>query len=446
MTLPITERRQAGRPAPLESPLVRGGLMLVAGVLTGNALGFGRVAMIAYLLGTHSHADSLAVAMGPMDTLNSVLLNSVVFAFVPMLTAVKGGARTALFQKLLRATAGLLAAISVTVMLTAPWLMRLLAPGLDPAFFGKSVMILRILAVSTLAAGTAAVHCALLYTDRRFAPTAFYQATLNVFIIAGALSLWKFVGVYSFAIGYTVGAWAQLGVVYFASRSGLAAVDGARCEIHWREILAKPAFFVVYAAGLGLNITFTRAYATHAGPGMAAAMDYCMRGVGVPLALLVNPISNSLLPEIARLRSHFKLREALRLIDRTVALTALVAVTGCAFALLFRKPAIALLFEHGQFKAESTRLVSAAFLALGPSLVGWSLIEITGRSLFALERPWPPVLAAMLPVLINVSVTLGLHSMRPDLIGLGASVGLMTGFAVLFAMAHTSRRQWLQQG
>ena len=95
----------------------------------------------------------------------------------------------------------------------------------------------------------------------------------------------------------------------------------------------KPAFFVVYAAGIGLNITFTRAYATHAGPGMAAALDYCMRGVGVPLALLVNPISNSLLPEIARLRSLFRLRDALRLIDKTIALTALVAVAGCGFAL-----------------------------------------------------------------------------------------------------------------
>jgi len=425
---------------------VRGGLTLVAGVLTGNLLGFVRVAIIAYLLGTHSHADSLAVAMGPLDTLNSVLLNSVVFAFVPMLTACKGGERTALLQKLTRYVAWVLAGIVAVVILTAPWLMRALAPGLDPAYFGKSVTILRILSFSTLAAGVAAVHFALLYTDRRFAPTAFYQATLNVFIIAGALSLWRFVGVYSFAIGYTVGAWAQLGVVYFASRSGLAPVGNARCEIHWREILSKPAFFVVYAAGLGLNITFTRAYATHAGPGMAAALDYCMRGVGVPLALLVNPISNSLLPEIARLRSQFKLKQALRLIDKTLALSALAAVAACGFALLFRKPAITLLFEHGAFKAESTRLVSAAFLALGPSFVGWSLIEITGRSLFAIDRPWPPVIAAMLPVLINVSLTLGLHSMRPELIGLGASVGLITGFLTLFAMVHASRRRWLQQG
>src|SRR5262249_28720188 len=145
--------------------------------------------------------------------------------------------------------------------------------------------------------------------------------------------------------------------------------------IHWREILAKPIFFVVYAVALSLNITFTRAYATHAGPGMAAALEYCMRGVGVPLAILVNPISNSLLPEIARLRSMFRLREAFKLMDRTVALTALASIGGCAFAILFRKPAIAIFFQRGQFHADSTALVAAVFLGMGPSLVGWSLME-----------------------------------------------------------------------
>ena len=84
---------------------MRGGLTLVAGVLTGNILGFVRVALTAYLLGTHSRADSLAVAMGPLDTLNSVLINSMVFAFVPMLTAASGPERTALFLKLSRSFA-----------------------------------------------------------------------------------------------------------------------------------------------------------------------------------------------------------------------------------------------------------------------------------------------------------------------------------------------------
>ena len=427
----------------MENPLVRGGLTLIAGVLTGNILGFVRVAVTGSLLGTDSRADSLAVAMGPLDTLNSLLINSMIFAFVPMLTACQGAARTSLLLKLNRSFAWVFAAITATVIVTAPWLMRALAPGLAEPHFGTAVDVLRILSLSTVAAGAGAIHCALLYTDRRFAPTAFYQAALNAFTIIGALALWKWLGVYAFAIGYTAGAWAQLGIVYFAARSGLDTRGAPRCEMHWREMLGKPAFFVIYAAGLGLNIIFTRAYATHAGPGMAAALDYCMRGVGVPLALLVTPISNSLLPEIAHLRSLFRVREAFRLIDKTIALTALVAVAGCGFALLFRTPAIKLLFERGKFTADSTSLVSAVFLGMGPSLIGWSLIEINARSLFALDRPGPPVLAAWIPLICNVTLTLWVHSFRPQWIGLGSSLGLLIGFAALFSMAHANRKRWV---
>ncbi|MGO9257919.1 MAG: murein biosynthesis integral membrane protein MurJ [Bryobacteraceae bacterium] len=425
---------------------MRGGLIIVVGVLAGNLLGFGRVAATAYLLGTHSRADSLAVAIGPVDTLNPVLLNSVVFAFVPMLAACQGGRRTALFLKLRSCLLWLFSALGAGLIVTAPWLMRVLAPGLDPAYFPAAVNNLRILSLSTVAAGTSAVYCALLYTDRRFAPTAFYSAALNLFTIVAALALWRILGVYAFALGYTAGACAQLAVVWIASRSSLAAVDGAVCEAGWREILTKPAFFVVYATGLGLNITFTRAYATHAGPGMAAALDYCMRGVSVPMALLVNPITNSLLPEIARLRSVFRLRQAFRLIDRTIALAALAVVAGCAFALAFRQPVIALLFQHGSFTAESTRLVSAVFLGMGPSVVGWTLIEIASRSLFALDRRWPPVVAASIPLLLNAAITLRSGSFQPERIGLGASVGLLAGFAVLFVTMRINRRRWLEEG
>jgi putative peptidoglycan lipid II flippase len=418
-------------------------LTLVAGVLTGNVLGFARVAVTAYLLGTHSRADSLAVAIGPVDTLNSVLLNSMVFAFVPMLTARKGPERAALLLKLSRVFTWVFAAVSAVVILAAPWLMRALAPGLEAQYFDRAVTSLRILSLSTVAAGSAAIYCALLYTDRRFAPTAFYQAALNVFTVIGALALFRVLGVYAFALGYTAGAWAQLGIVRYATRDTLKATDLPECHLRWSEILSKPAFFMVYAAGLALNITFTRAYATHAGPGMAAALDYCMRGVGVPMALLVSPISNSLLPEIARLRSQFRIREAFRLIDRTVALAALIAVGGCAFALFFRHPAVALFFQRGSFTSESTAMVSAVFLGLGPSLVGWSLLEITSRSLFALDKPWPPVIAASIPVVFNACLTLRLHSFQPELLGIGSSLGLVLGFLVLFVTAHWNRRNWM---
>ncbi len=424
---------------------MRGGLTIGAGIVIGNVIGFGRVALTAYLLGTHSQADSLAVAVGPLDAINSVLINTMVFAFVPMLTARQGPERTALFLKLHRWFTWLFSLLTLAMVLSAPWLIRVLAPGLDPRYSGSAVAILRIVALSTVAAGSGAIHCALLYTARRFAPFTFYQASLNLFTIIGALSLWKVLGVYGFAIGYSVGAWVQLAVVTFCARTGLERKDLPACKVRWREIASRPFTIMIYAVGLALNMIFTRAWATHAGPGMAAAMDYCMRGVGVPLAFLVSPISNSLLPEIARLRSQMRLREAFHLIDKTLGLAALAAVAACAFALLLRQPAIAILFQRGSFTAESTILVSTVFLGLAPSLIGWSLLELTGRALFALDRPWLPLFAAMIPVMCNMVVTFWLNSSRPELLGLGASSGLMLGFLALFAAAHGSRKRWMAQ-
>ncbi len=423
---------------------MRGGLTIGAGIITGNVFGFVRVALTAYLLGTHSQADSLAVAIGPLDALNSVLINTMVFAFVPMLTERQGADRTALFLKLNQWFLWIFTILTVAIELSAPWLMRVLAPGLDSAYFHTSVAVLRISALSIMAAGSAAINSALLYTDRRFAPFAFYQACVNVFTIAGALIFWRVLGVYGFAIGYAVGAWAQLAVVSFYARRKLELRSLPRSEVPWRQILGRPMAVSLYAVSLALNIVFTRAWATHIGPGMAAALDYCLRGVGVPLAFLVSPMSNSLLPEIARLRSQLHLRQAFRLIDRTLALAALGAVAACAIALTFRHPVIALLFQRGNFTAESTNLVSTVFFGLAPSLIGWSLLELSGRALFAMDRPMLALGASFIPVIVNVALTLALHSLAPQWIGLGASIGLMIGFLALFVTAHTSRKHWLQ--
>ena len=427
----------------VESPLLRGGLTLAGGILAGNVIGFARVALTAYLLGTHTRADSLAVAIGPLDTVNSVLTNSMLFAFVPMLTAYSKEERAALFHKLRSIFIWVFAGFAAGMMAAAPWLMRALAPGLDPDAFHVAVNLLRILSLSMAAVGVAALYSALLYTDRRFAPTAFYQAAINICIVIAALALWKLAGVYAFAIGFTAGACVQLLIVSYVGHSILRKAPASSCDIHWGEILVKPAFFLVYAAALGLNIIFTRAYATQAGSGMAAALEYCIRGVGVPLGLIVQPFSNSLLPEIARLRSLGRLRDAFRLIDRTLGLAALVSVAACSFALLFRHPAVAILFQRGSFTAESTELVSAVFLGLGPSLVGWSLFEILGRSLFALDRRWPPVVAAFLPILVNAVLTLRLGWSEPHWIGAGASLGTLTAFFFLFVQMRVSRRRWL---
>ena len=159
------------------------------------------------------------------------------------------------------------------------------------------------------------------------------------------------------------------------------------------------------------------------------------------VAYLVSPVSNSLLPEISKLRARNRVGEAWRLIDRTTALIAGSAIAACVVGVLLRQPIIALLFQRGNFNAQSTALVSAVFLGFAPSLIGWSLLELTSRSLFALNRPWLPLMAAAIPVSFNLTIVFVHHTHDPAAIALGASVGLLLAFLVLFSVAHFQRRR-----
>lgn len=428
---------------------MRGGLIVGAGIVSGNLVGFVRVAVTAYLLGTHSRADVLAVALGPLDTFNGALINTMIFAFVPMLTLRQEGERIAFFLAARRLFLWIFGCTAAGIALFAPWLIAILGPGLPAESAREATDLLRIVSLSTLLAGTAAIYSAWLYTKRRFGPTAFNQAFLNVFTIAGALLLWRAIGIYGFAIGYTAGSCCQLALVYWASRADIrtAVADGSAggTSVSWRELLGKPGTFLTYAGLLALNLIVTRAYATHAGTGMAAAFDYCIRCVNVVIAYLVSPASNSLLPEIARLHANGEDRKAVKLVDRTAGIASIAAVAACIIGVLVRKPIIALLFQRGSFTAQSTELVAGVFLGLAPCLIGFSLLELTARSLFALDRPMLPLIAAAIPVTVNLVVSSLLWHLAPErfalpeYLGIGASMGLIAGFLFLIAGAHRQR-------
>ena len=426
----------------LGSRLVHGGLIVGAGILLGNVTGFFRVAVTAWLLGTHARADVLAVAMGPLDTLNSVIVNTMLFAFVPMLLLRHDADRAAVFARSARVFAAIVLALSVLVAVFARKLIPIVGPGLAAPERAQAAVLLRLFAPATFFSGCAAIFSALLYTERRFLVPGLYQTCLNGGIIAGALLFRNTLGIDGFAIGYTAGTALQLLLTWFFSRD-LRRAPQSPLRLSLRDVLVRPGMFVLYGGLIAGNLVVTRAFATHGGSGMAAAFDYSTRCTSVVLAYLVYPVASTLIPEIARLRGTNATRKAYSLIDRGVGLMALAATASCAIGILLRTPVIALLFERGSFTAESTRLVSAVFLGFAPTIVGWALLDLIARCFFALDRWRLPLIAAFIPISLNVAITYFLRvSGRlkdPALLGLGASIGLLAGFAALFVMIHIGR-------
>lgn len=424
--------------------LVRGGLVVGAGILIGNVTGFFRVGVTAYLLGTHARADALAVALGPIDNLNQAIINTMLVSFVPMLMLRPESDRALVFARAARVFAWILAAISLSAAVLASPIVSMLGPGLAPDQHREAVTLMRLASPATLLAGGSALFGALLYTERRFFVPALYQACLNGCTIIAALTLWKFIGVEGFALGYVSGTALQFILTWAVSRDILKRGRRQRREetlsVPLREILSSPGMFLTYAGLLAANIMVTRAFATHAGPGMAAAFDYCLRCVSVVVAYLVYPVANSLIPEIARLRGAGKIREAYRLLDSSIGMMSIAAVAACAAGVALRTPVISILFERGSFTAESTRLVSGVFLGFAPGIIGWALLDLISRCLFALDRPRLPVFAALIPLAVNLTAMQAFGRVKdPTYLTLGASAGLMAAFAALFLAIHLRR-------
>ena len=422
------------------SALVRGSLVVGGGILIGNISGFFRVALAAYLLGTRAHADALAVSTGLADTINNIVVNTLLVAFVPMLMLRPRHERLAVFRRAGRLFAWILGSLSILVALFTPQLVAILGPGLAPEQKHEAIILMAILAPSIFFSGASGIYAALLYTERRFMAPATYQLCINGSTIVFALLLWKAIGEYGFAVGYSIGAAIQMAVTWFASRD-LRAERTESVSLPSHEILSKPGLYLLYAALMSANIVLSRAFATHSGAGVAAALDYSMRCVNVVIAYLVYPVANSLMPEIARLQAANETPHAFRLMRRSVGLMAIASVVSCAAGLLLRTPVIALLFQRGSFTAESTQLVSNVFVGLAPSLIGWTLMDLISRCCFALDRPRLPLIAAFVPVTVNC-IFLEVLNLRgaltdPVLLGLGASAGLIAGFIVIFLRAKT---------
>jgi putative peptidoglycan lipid II flippase len=405
------------------------------GILLGNITGFGRVVVTAWFLGTHARADALVVGMGPIDTLVTAIINTMLVSFVPMLMLRRDGSRIVLFHRAGRVFAWILAGVTLAIVLLAPQLISLLGPGLAREQHEQAVFLLRLVAPATFFGGCSSIFSALLYTERRFLAPALYQTCVNGAMILCALSLWNSLGVKGFALGYTCGSAIHMLLTWYASRDlrGAAAAANAEAPVRLVEILRRPGMFVLYAGLISANILVTRAYATHAGPGMAAAFDYCLRCVSVVIAYLVYPVANTLLPEIAHLRSTGETLKAYRLMNKSIGLMAAASVVACAIGLAVRTPVIAMLFQRGSFTAQSTLLVSGVFLGFAPCIIGWTLMDLVARCFFALDRPKLPMTAAFIPVTINLAVLFLLGKRTdPTLLGLGSSIGLAAGFLVLF--------------
>jgi putative peptidoglycan lipid II flippase len=106
-------------------------------------------------------------------------------------------------------------------------------------------------------------------------------------------------------------------------------------------------------------------------------------------------------------------------------------IPAAAFMLVLPTPIVRLLFERGEFNAQSTHLVSIALFWFAFSLPFGGLNLLLTRTFFAVQRPWIPTSLAAMNIVVDIVVSLALY--QPLGIA-GLIIGTIVANAVMVAL------------
>jgi putative peptidoglycan lipid II flippase len=161
------------------------------------------------------------------------------------------------------------------------------------------------------------------------------------------------------------------------------------------------------------------------------AIDQAFRIYMLPQGMFSVAVATVLFPTLSRMaarRDPARMRRALAIGMRQINL---MLIPASAFLMVLATPVVRLIYQHGSFHNHSTHLVSIALFWFAFSLPFGGLNLLLTRTFFALQRPWIPTRLAVINIIVDIIVSVGLY--KPLGIA-GLVIGTFAANAVMTAM------------
>ncbi|MEU5524053.1 lipid II flippase MurJ [Streptomyces sp. NPDC047860] len=384
--------------------LARAAMVTAVLSIAGSVLGLVRDQSLARLFGAGSDTDAFLVAWTVPEIAATLLIeDGLAIALIPAFSVALArrarGVPGDPVRELVRATLPRLclafAAVAALTAAGAPYLVRVLAPGLsDPRL---AVDCTRLTALSLLAFGLAGYCSAALRAHRRFfAPAAIYVA-YNTGIIATMFLLRAEWGVRAAAAGVAVGGclmvavqlpslWRQL-----ASRAPRPATVTGPADEERPVRLALIAAVLLFALCRQSQVLVERFLASSLPAGAISHLNYAQKVAQIPMTLSLM-VCTVTFPVVARALADGDTERARARVQRDLVLASCVVLLGMCAVIACAPQMIQLLFERGAFTAADTAATADVMRVYALGLLGQTLVGALVRCYFSAGRPsWYPV-------------------------------------------------------
>ena len=373
--------------------------------------GLGREILMADYYGTMPELSAFTSVAFIPTLVNSLLADAAISAaFVPVFTRLlMEGARERAYLlacKLLTVVLVVVGAIVVALVLGAPLVIRLFFPRLagDAGLLDLAVQMMRLMMPTVLLMTSAGVVVGVLYSFERFAAPAFGAVMWNGVTIVFMLLFAPDWGIWALVAGMIAGTVGQFLLV-------VTALHGLhfrfRPSFAWRDrqlgrVLLLIAPVTVTLGILNFNALISLVFAWKIGEEGPSQFYYAFRLFQLPQGMFAIAIGTVLFPSLSRFAAGDEMsrfRDTLNLGLRQIFFVSLPFV---AWYLAMPEAIVRLIYQHGEFRAESTGKVAAALSGFAVGMLFANGAVMFNRGFQSLQKPWLPMYVAFGNLAVNI--------------------------------------------
>jgi len=396
--------------------------------------------LVAAFFGTSGEFESFVIAWSIPTFISTALLGSFGTAFIFIFTEqrVKYGNKSAWDFASSLINVVLLGAVGITMagVLLSPWLIDLLAPGMESVYKHIGIRLTQILFITVVFFALIMILAAILQSHQSFIVPVIATLFGNVVLIATMLVLEQRIGIYLLPLA-SILAYAST-VLLLLTASKRLWWDGYRFKMNTQAPVLKEALLMflgvsVIGALWQINLIINRFFASFLPTGSIATLEYASRSVFLIIELLsasvVIPLYQRMSIESA-MGDKGKVRDTFSL---GIKITAVLLFPLAIFVTFLRFPIFQVFLEYGKFTAQNTVQVSSVVLYLSLSMIGSGFGQMIVCTYCVLRKVRLLLIVSFCGLILNIFLSGVLHQPM-GVEGLALATGIATLFGSIFSL------------
>lgn len=413
--------------------------IIIAGIsLLVKVVAMVKELVVAQQFGVGDALDSFLIAFMIPSFIIQLISGSLNNAMIPTYIEVREGEGRRESIELLHSvqfiTFIVLLVITILLIILAPILIQIVYPHFTERQLLLTEHLLELLSTLIFITGIQVLWSAVLNAGERFVATSFVPLITPFLVVMGLVFIHG-IGVFSYAISWVVAASAETAVLgLFVWKAGIPLVPKWYGLSPWvKQVLSQ---YTPMAAGtllLSSSTVIDQAMASSLGTGSISELSYGSKLVSVGLGIGSMAIGTAVLPHVSKLVAKRDWVSLKKTYWFCFILVVAAAIPATAIFILFSRPLIHLLFEHGTFVSADVVPVSHVQILLSLQVPFYMLNIVAVRLIEALKGSHVFVLGNLISASVNIGMNFVLmHSMGVSGIALSTSIVYCVSFIHLF--------------